>query len=40
MVTLWFTTQPLESVTVTIYVPAESPLAVAVVFAGVVFHEY
>ena len=30
---------PFESVIVTIYVPAHRPLAVAVVCAGVVFHE-
>jgi hypothetical protein len=31
---------PLASVTVTVYVPAESPAAVVPVCAGIVFHEY
>jgi len=31
---------PLASVTVTVYVPAVNPVAVWVVCAGAVFHEY
>ena len=40
MVTVAVCIQPLASVTVTVYVPALSPVAVGVVCTGVVFHEY
>ena len=39
MVTLAVWVHRLASVTVTIYVPAISPVAVTVVWAGTVFHE-
>ncbi len=40
IVTLAVFVQPLASFTVTVYVPAQRPVALAVVCTGVVFHEY
>jgi hypothetical protein len=39
MVTPTIAVQPLLSVTVTMYEPAERPVAVTVVCTGIVFHE-
>lgn len=40
IVILCMVSQPLVSVTVTLYVPVQRPVMAAVVLTGIVFHEY